>query len=173
MSSPSNLIADSTGYAASRGHAFVAFAILFALMMLDYIDRSIVASMFPYIKADWGLTDTQLGSLASIVPLLVGTLSMPVALLVDRWSRVKSIVLMAALWSLATAGCMLAGSYSQLLALRGAVGVGEAGYGNAGSALLAHHFPARIRSTVVGAFHFASSCALAPRCCCTWAAPWL
>jgi MFS family permease len=157
LSSPSNLIADSTGYAASRGHAFVAFAILFALMMLDYIDRSIVASMFPYIKADWGLTDTQLGSLASIVPLLVGTLSMPIALLVDRWSRVKSIVLMAALWSLATAGCMLAGSYSQLLALRGAVGVGEAGYGNAGSALLAHHFPARIRSTVVGAFYFASS----------------
>ncbi len=154
---PANLQSNGQGYAVSRGHAFVAFAILFVLMMFDYIDRSVVASMFPYIKEDWGLTDTQLGALASIVPLMVGTLSLPAALLVDRWSRVKSIVLMAALWSLATVGCMFAGSYSQLLVLRGAVGVGEAGYGNAGSALLAHHFPARVRSTVVGAFYFANS----------------
>lgn len=156
-STPSSPGPDSAGYAVSRGHAVVAFAILFVLMMFDYIDRSVVASLFPYIKEDWGLTDTQLGLLASILPLTVGALSMPVALLVDRWSRVKSIVLMAMLWSLATLGCMFAGSYAQLVALRGTVGVGEAGYGNAGSALLAHHFPARMRSTVVGAFYFASS----------------
>ena len=131
--------------------------LLFVLMLFDYIDRSIVNSMFPYIKKEWNLSDTQLGSLASIVALMVGLLSLPVALMVDRWSRVKSIVLMGVTWSVATVGCMMAGNYAQLLVLRAAIGVGEAGYGNAGSSLLAHHFPARMRSTVIGLFYFACS----------------
>lgn len=145
------------GYAVSGRHAWSALALLSILMLFDYIDRSIVASMFPYIKKDWGLTDAQLGGLASVASLMVGLLSVPVAVLVDRWSRVKSIVLMGVGWSLATAGCMFAGNYSQLLVMRGAIGVGEAGYGNAGCSLLAHHFPQRLRSTAVGIFYFAVS----------------
>lgn len=144
-------------YAVSPRHAWFLFCLLFLLMLSDYIDRSIVASMFPYIKKEWGLSDTQLGSLSSAVSLAVGLLSLPVALLVDRWSRVKSIVIMGVTWSLATVACMFAGNYGQMLVLRSAVGVGEAGYGNAGSALLAHHFPARMRSTMVGLFYLAVS----------------
>lgn len=145
------------GYAVSGRHAWSALALLSILMLFDYIDRSIVASMFPYIKKDWALTDAQLGGLASIVSLMVGLLSVPVAVLVDRWSRVKSVVLMGVGWSLATVACMFTGSYAQLLAMRGAIGIGEAGYGNAGCSLLAHHFPQRLRSTVVGIFYFAVS----------------
>jgi MFS family permease len=144
-------------YAVSRRHAWSALGLLSVLMLFDYIDRSIVASMFPYIKKDWGLTDAQLGGLASIVSLMVGLLSVPVAVLVDRWSRVKSIVLMGLGWSLATIACMFTGNYAQLLAMRGAIGIGEAGYGNAGCSLLAHHFPSRLRSTAVGIFYLAVS----------------
>ena len=50
------------------------------------------------------------------------------------------------------AGLRLAGDYGSLLAMRGAVGVGEAAYGAVGAALLATLFPARIRGTVIGAF---------------------
>jgi MFS transporter, Spinster family, sphingosine-1-phosphate transporter len=67
-------------------------------------------------------------------------------------------MLMGTVWSLASVGCMFAGSYGSLLAFRGIVGAGEAGYGPAGAALLAHHFPTRMRCTVVGGFLFA--CAL-------------
>lgn len=151
------LARTSSDYPVSRSHARFVMAVLFILMLFDYIDRSIVNSMFPYIKKEWSLSDTQLGALASVVSLAVGVLSLPVALLVDRWSRVKSIVLMGTCWSLATVGCMAAGNYGQMLALRGAIGAGEAGYGNAGSALLAYHFPARLRSTVIGLFYFACS----------------
>ena len=144
-------------YPVSRRHSWFAFAILFVLMAFDYIDRNIVVSMFPFIKKEWGLSDAQLGSIASIVPLMVGLLSVPAAVLVDRWSRVNSIVIMGVLWSLATFSCMLASTYAILLLLRAIIGVGEAGYGNAGSALLAHHFPPNRRSTVVAGFYFANS----------------
>lgn len=144
-------------YPVSRAHSWFTFVILFLLMIFDYVDRNVVVSMFPFIKAAWGLSDTQLGSIASIVPLMVGILSVPAAVLVDRWSRVNSILLMGLLWGLATVSCMLASTYAILLAFRAIIGIGEAGYGNAGSALLAHHFPPNRRSTVVGGFYFANS----------------
>ena len=50
--------------------------------------------------------------------------AVPLSLLADRWSRVKSIFLMALVWSLATIACAFAGSYAQLLGARAVVGVG-------------------------------------------------
>jgi MFS family permease len=138
------------GYAVSRGHAFFTMAALFALMVLDHLDRNVVLSMFPFMKKEWDLSDQQLGALGSIVPLVVGILLIPMALLVDRWSRVKAISYMAIIWSLATVGCMFATNYSQLLLLRGFVGFGEAGYVAAGCALIAYHFPERLRSAAIG-----------------------
>ena len=40
---------------------------LFLLYMFDYIDREIVSSIIPFLKADLGITDTQAGSLISAV----------------------------------------------------------------------------------------------------------
>ncbi|HEY2929442.1 MFS transporter, partial [Piscinibacter sp.] len=82
--------------------------------------------------------------------------AVPVALFADRVSRVKSIVAMATLWSLATISCMWVRGYSQLLAARSVVGLGEAGYGSVGAALIASHFPARLRGALMAGF-FASA----------------
>jgi predicted MFS family arabinose efflux permease len=137
---------------ASRRRAWSAFAILFALMVVDYVDRQVVVSMFSHLKAQWDLSDSQLGALVSIVSITVALGAVPLSLLADRWSRVKSIFLMALAWSLATIACAFAGSYMQLLATRGFVGLGEAAYGTIGAALLASLFPPKMRSTVLGAF---------------------
>jgi MFS family permease len=59
---------------------------------------------------------------------------------------------MAGLWGLATIGCGLAQNYGQMMAARAAVGLGEAGYGSAGSAILFHVFPKRQHAMVGGAF---------------------
>ena len=48
---------------------------------------------------------------------------------------------MAFVWCLATVACGLAQNYAQLLSARAFVGLGEAAYGAAGGALLAHVFP--------------------------------
>ena len=141
----------------SRAQAWFAFAMTFALMLFDYIDRQVIVSLFPHLKAEWNLTDKQLGGLVSIISIVVAVGGIPVALLADRVSRVKSIVVMASTWSVATISCMFAGSYAQLFAARALVGAGETGYGSVGAALIASLFPRRMRSALLGAFFAAAS----------------
>jgi MFS family permease len=133
-------------------YAWLVFALTIGLMVSDYLSRQVISPAFVFIKHDWSLSDAQLGGLVSIVSLATGLFAVPISMLSDRFGRVKSIVAMAILWSLATIACGLTGQYSQLFASRALVGLGEAGYGGAGGALLAHVFPARLRSTVFGLF---------------------
>ena len=144
-------------YPVSKRYAWFVFALTFLLMLFDFIDRQIVVSMFPVLKAEWNLSDTQLGALVSVVALTVGLGAVPVALLADRWSRVKSIFVMATIWSLATIACSFAGNYTQLFAARSVIGIGEAGYGPVGGALLASLFPSRLRASILGAFTAAAT----------------
>lgn len=143
-------------YLFGRGPAWFAFAMTLALMVFDYVDRQVIVSLFPHIKAAWGLSDKQLGALVSMVSVTVAIGAVPVALFADRASRVKSIVAMATIWSLATISCMFTRSYQQLLAARSLVGLGEAGYGSVGAALIASHFPSRMRGALLAGF-FASA----------------
>ncbi|MDM4764454.1 MFS transporter [Pelomonas sp. SE-A7] len=144
-------------YLIRPAQAWFAFAMTFGLMLFDYIDRQVIVSLFPYIKADWGLSDKQLGGLVSVISVVVAIGGLPVALLADRYSRVKSVVVMATVWSLASISCMFARSYGQLFAARALVGAGEAGYGSVGAALIASLFPRRLRSALLGAFFAAAS----------------
>ena len=151
-----NGASSGNGYPVGRGQAWFAFAMTMALMMVDYLDRQVIVSLFPHIKAEWGLSDTQLGALVSIVSVTVALAALPVALLADRWSRVRSIVVMATVWSVATISCLFTRNYGQLMAARALVGLGEAGYGSVGAALIAGLFPTRLRAGLLAAF-FASA----------------
>jgi len=144
------------GYLFGKGPAWFAFVMTLGLMVVDYIDRQVIVSLFPYMRADWGLSDKQLGALVSVVSITVALGALPVALFADRASRVKSIVAMATVWSLATISCLWTRSYGQLFAARALVGLGEAGYGSVGAALIASHFPARMRGALLAGF-FASA----------------
>jgi MFS family permease len=126
------------------------FALLFLLYMFDYIDRTVVTSMFTSIEADLGISHTQSGMLVSAVYWAIVLLTFPVSLLVDRWSRTKTIGLMAILWSLATALCALTGNFIQLFLARMLIGVGEAGYAPGGSAMISGLYPIEKRSKMMG-----------------------
>lgn len=136
----------------ARTYAWIVFALTFGLLLSDYMSRQVLNAVFPILKLEWSLSDTQLGSLSSIVALLVGLLTFPLSVVADRWGRVRSITLMAGLWSLATLACALAASYNQMFAARFFVGVGEAAYGSVGIALILSIFPAHMRSTLASAF---------------------
>lgn len=139
-------------YPISRRYAWAVFAMTFGLMLSDYLSRQVINAIFPFLKADWGLSDTQLGSLVSVVALTVGVMSIPISLLADRVGRVKSATLMALVWGGATVACGFAESFTGLMIARALVGLGEAGYGSAGAAILTHVFPARLHATVMGSF---------------------
>jgi predicted MFS family arabinose efflux permease len=133
-------------------YPWVVFALTFALLLSDYMSRQVLSAVFPFLKADWDLSDSQLASLTSIVALMVGLLTFPLSLLADRWGRVRSLVLMAVIWSIATLFCAVAANYEQMLAARFLVGVGEAAYGSVGIALVLSVFAPRVHSTLSGAF---------------------
>jgi MFS family permease len=146
------VVAAEPAVKARRVFPWLVFALTFALLLSDYMSRQVLSAVFPFLKADWALTDTQLGGLTSVVALTVGVLAVPLSLLGDRWGRVRSIVLMATIWSLATLGSALAANYGQLMLSRLCIGVGEAAYGSVGLAVVLAVFPAYRRATISGAF---------------------
>ena len=133
-----------------KSTSYYVFALLFLLYMFDYIDRLVVVSLFPFLKQEWGLTDTQCGLLVSAVSWSILVFSFPASLLIDRWSRKKSIGAMAVLWSLATAACAFTRNFPQLFLARTAIGIGEAGYAPGGTAMISALFPEKKRSLIVG-----------------------
>jgi predicted MFS family arabinose efflux permease len=138
------------GYLFTTGYTNYLFILLFLLYMFDYIDRVVVTSMFTSIETDWGLSHKQSGMLVSVVYWSIVLLTFPVSILIDRWSRKKTIGIMAVLWSIATALCALTGNFSQLLLTRLFIGVGEAGYAPGGTAMIAGLYPQEKRARMMG-----------------------
>jgi predicted MFS family arabinose efflux permease len=118
--------------------------------MFDYIDRMVITSMWPSIGKALGITHMQEGMLVSAVYWAIVLLTFPVSLLVDRWSRTKTIGIMAIMWSLATALCALTGNYVQLFMARALIGIGEAGYAPGGGAVISGLFPFEKRARMMG-----------------------
>ncbi|MCY1275837.1 sugar efflux transporter [compost metagenome] len=143
---------DETSPGVPRRYAWIVFALTFGLLISDYMSRQVLNAVFPLLKGEWALTDSQLGMLSGIVALMVGLLTFPLSLLADRFGRVKSLALMAMLWSLATLGCALAENYQEMFIARFLVGVGEAAYGSVGIAVVVAVFPREMRATLAGAF---------------------
>jgi len=131
-----------------RSHSIL--IVLFLVYMSDYADRYIVSSMLPFVKQDWGLTDAQAGWLMGIVILFITIFAVPSSILIDRWSRRKMVSIMVFLWSLATLSCAFARNFTQLLVARALVGIGEAGYAPAGTAMLSAAYPEEKRAKVMG-----------------------
>jgi MFS family permease len=138
------------GYLFPTGYTNYIFLLLFLLYLFDYADRMVVNSMFTSIQKDWNINDTQCGWLVSVIYLAIGLLTFPVSLLIDRWSRTKTIGIMAIVWSIATALCALTGNYVQLFMARILIGFGEAGYAPGGSAMISGLYPIEKRSKMMG-----------------------
>ncbi|EJM58177.1 arabinose efflux permease family protein [Pseudomonas sp. GM49] len=143
---------DSSGVGVARQYAWIVFALTFGLLISDYMSRQVLNAVFPLLKTEWALSDGQLGLLSGIVALMVGLLTFPLSLMADRFGRVKSLALMAFLWSVATLGCALAQDYQQMFIARFMVGVGEAAYGSVGIAVVISVFPKHMRATLASAF---------------------
>ena len=145
-------LGEGNGPAAATRYGWVIFALIMGLMLSDYMSRQVLGSVFPLVKAEWHLNDEQLGRLGSIIPLMVGLLTFPLSLVADRFGRVRAIVGMAVLWSVATLLCGLARNYNEMLAARALIGVGEAAYGSVGLAVIIGAFPARMRAVLTASF---------------------
>ncbi|MND41830.1 L-galactonate transporter [compost metagenome] len=136
----------------ARPYAWVVFALTFGLLLSDFMSRQVLTVVFPQLKVEWGLSDSELGALSSVVAIAVGVLAFPLSLVADRLGRIRSLILMAAVWSLATLMCGFASNYQEMFVARFFIGLGEAAYGSVGLAVVLSIFPPQQRSTVTGAF---------------------
>ena len=141
------------GYLFTKGYTYYVFTLICLLMMFDFASRMIISSLLPLIKAEWGLTDAQSGSLVSAVYWCMFIFVIPISILVDRWSRRKAIAIMSAVWGLACAAGALVTSYLPFLVTRSLIGVGEAAYAPAGTATISAIFPEKRRTVMIGIFN--------------------
>ncbi|WP_298912948.1 MFS transporter [uncultured Algimonas sp.] len=94
----------------------------------NFIDRQIVGILAPFIQADLGLTNTQLGLLIGLAFAAFYTImGIPLAFLADRMNRVTLLALALATWSGFTAITGFAQNFMHIALARVGVGVGEAG----------------------------------------------
>ena len=141
---------ELASYDSGEGRAVYILVLLCLTYAFDYADRMIVASLLPYIKQDWNLSDQILGSFTGVVSLFIAIFVIPLSIVVDRWSRRKMIAIMVFLWSCATIACAFARNYEELLIARAFTGLGESGYAPAAVAVIAASFPREKRALVTG-----------------------
>lgn len=115
--------------------------LLTLILLFNCVDRLALGLLLQDIKADLQLSDTQLGFLSGIAfALFYSVMGIPIARWADRGNRVAIIALTAALWSAAVALCGAAASFVQLMLIRVAVAVGEAGCIPPAFSLIADYF---------------------------------
>ena len=124
--------------------------VLLLLSTLNFADRAILSILAQPIKEDLQLTDTQLGVLQGLgFAILYSLLGLPLGWLAERVNRRNLLAACVAVWSLMTTACGFAGSFIALLFGRVGVGIGEAGFQPPVASLVADHFEARRRGTVM------------------------
>jgi predicted MFS family arabinose efflux permease len=134
--------------------AYVLF-ILVVVYTFNFIDRQIVGILAVPIKADLGLTDTQLGLMGGLAFALFYTgLGIPVAMMADRFSRTWIMTAALTIWSAMTAASGLATNFWQLFAARLGVGVGEAGGVAPAYSLISDFFPPNQRARALSIYSF-------------------
>lgn len=134
--------------------AYVLF-ILVVVYTFNFIDRQIIGILAIPIKADLGLSDTQLGLMGGLAFALFYTgFGIPVAMLADRFSRTWIMTAALTIWSGMTAVCGLAGNFWQLFAARLGVGIGEAGGVAPAYSLISDFFPPEQRARALSIYSF-------------------
>ncbi|MFC4295579.1 spinster family MFS transporter [Novosphingobium tardum] len=109
--------------------------------LFSVADRLVLSILLEDIKAEFVLTDGELGLLTGAAfSLLYITFGFPFARLADRATRRTIVAASLSVWSLMTMLCGAAVGFVSLFAARMGVGIGEAGSGPAGQSLLADYF---------------------------------
>ncbi|ODP39069.1 spinster family MFS transporter [Sphingomonas turrisvirgatae] len=135
------------------GYRALVLAMLLLVYTFNFLDRQILGILVAPIKADLGLTDTQLGALGGIAfAFLYSILGVPLALIADRTSRTWVVTVSLTVWSGFTALCGMAGNFWQLFLFRIGVGVGEAGGVAPSYAIISDYFPPHQRARALAIY---------------------
>lgn len=133
-----------------RDAPWLALGLLTAIATVGFIDRIVMNVLAVPVKAEFGLSDTQIGLLTGLAfAVLNVTLGIAIARYAEHGRRIPLIAVGTALWSLATVACAFVANFAQLLLARVGVGVGEAVGLPANQSVIADYFPPERRATAM------------------------
>jgi MFS family permease len=130
-------------------YSWYALAVLTAVYVLNFLDRTLIYLLFTPIKKEMAFSDLQLALLGpAAFAIFYTALGIPFGWLADVTRRKYIIGVGLAVWSLFSGLTGFAHSFWTLFFCRVMVGVGEATLGPAALSLLSDYFPPRMRATV-------------------------
>jgi predicted MFS family arabinose efflux permease len=127
-------------------------AILALINFVNFADRTVILPLFPVLRDEFSLSGTELGSLQTVLQIVLSVATVPLALLADRMSRTHIIAAGVVFWSLATFLTGAAHAFWLLLLARALVGVGEGAYGPAAQSIISGTFSAAARARAQAVF---------------------
>lgn len=120
--------------------------------LVNFVDRQIIFALVPLIRVEFALSYFHTALLGTVFSIVHSVGTLPLGWLADRVSRKKVISYAILFWSGATFLSGLATSFRSLLGARALVGVGEAAYTPAATAIITGGFPRELRARVQGVF---------------------
>ena len=132
-----------------------ALALLTALNLLNYIDRSVLYAVQDLVKAEFPRSDFAYGLLTTaffVFYMCAAPFMGPLSL---RFSRKRVIVVGALIWSVATLLTAFTKNFDELLIRHTLVGLGEASFVIISPTFVADMFPVEKRGRVMGVFYLA------------------
>jgi MFS family permease len=134
-------------------YAWYVVVVLFLAYTSSFIDRIIMSLLVEPIKRDLGLNDTQFSLLHGFAFAIFYTLmGLPLGRLADRANRKRIISVGIFLWSLLTAVCGLAKTFTHLFLARIGVGIGEAALSPSAYSMISDYFPKEKRSVPISMY---------------------
>jgi predicted MFS family arabinose efflux permease len=138
-----------TAVEVSKIRRYYLIAIIWIVLLLRTVDLQVMSVLLEPIRAEFHLSDTELGLLTGTAfAIFYAVLGIPVALLADLCRRRTIIATCLGLWSVMTAVCGLCYSFGSLLLARIGVGIGEAGGAPPAYSLVSEWCTAERRSTI-------------------------
>ena len=142
----------------SLAYGWLTVGLLTIAYIFSFIDRYVLGLLIEPIKADLGLTDTQIGLLLGpAFAIFYATMGLPLGWLADRKNRVKIVAVGIAVWSIATAASGLARNFTHLFIARMSIGVGEATLSPCAMSIISDSFPPEKRSRPIAVYTMALS----------------
>lgn len=148
--------ADSSRYSAAYKRGVT--LLLMSAYTCNSMDRSLISIVGQPMKADLGLTDSQLGLLGGTAfALLYAFGGIPIARLAERFNRVNIITIALILWSSLSALCGVAAGFPQLLLARMGVGIAEAGCSPPAHSLISDFYEPAERTSALSVYSCGTS----------------
>ena len=119
--------------------------VLGLVIMIDQVDQNLLRGVQTELQRDLHLSDAQIGVLLSAFVLVNGLISVPAGYLADRFRRNRTVGHTIVAWSGLSAATAVMPNYGSLVAVRGALGFGQAITEPCCASLLADYYPAEER----------------------------